>query len=152
MIKKIFIYIALLLPWFFSSIFAHDTSFYQEIAKPFFAPSPIVFPIVWTIIYMMIAFSEWLIVNEYSIKDISKSYKVKLFINYLFNQSFTLVFFTLKSTFLGFVSSIGTFISSLYLYEESTNLNKKSSKYLNLYILWNLFATVLSLAIFILNS
>ncbi len=152
MIKKIFLYLLLLLPWFISSIFAFDTSYYQEIVLPFFAPNKIIFPIVWTIIYLMIAFSEWIIVNEYSIKNISKSYKIRLIINYLFNQSFPLFFFTLKSPFLGFVSSIGTFISSLYLYEESTNLNKKSSKYLNLYILWNLFATVLSLAIFILNS
>ena len=152
MFKKIILYILLLLPWFLSSLFAIDTSFYQQLVLPFFAPSPLVFPIAWTIIYIFIAFSEWIIVNEYGIKDTPKSYWIKLLINYLFNQSFPLFFFIFKSTFLGFVSSIGTFISSLYLYEESTNLNKKSSKYLNLYILWNLFATVLSLAIFVLNS
>ena len=41
---------------------------------------------------------------NYKFKDIPLSYKWTLIINYLFNQSFTLLFFGLKNNFLGFIS------------------------------------------------
>lgn len=149
--KNILLWIILLVPWFFSSLFPFDYSYYQELTLPFFAPPRILFPIVWTIIYIGIATSVYQIIKLYSWKGIPSSYKKALIINYLFNQSFSFLFFGLKSPFLGFVSSIGTFISSLFLYEETAKLNEKSTNYLNLYILWGLFASILSLTTYILN-
>lgn len=56
-----------------------------------------------------------------------------------------------ENTFLGFFSSIGTFITCLFLYNETNDLDEKSTKYLDPYVLLGLFATVLSLTIYILN-
>ena len=61
------------------------------------------------------------------------------------------VFFGLKSNFLGFCSCLGTFISCLFLYLETGNLNKKSTKFLIPYVLLSLFATILSLTIYVMN-
>ena len=58
----------------------------------------------------------------------------------------------LKNNFLGFVSCLGTLISTLFLYEETSLLNNKISKLLYAYILLSLFATILSLSIFFLNA
>lgn len=151
MMKNILLGIVLLIPWFFSSFFSFDSSFYRELILPFFAPPSFLFPIVWSIIYIGIAISTYQLIKQYSWKGIPISYKKSLFINYLWNQSFPFFFFGLKNPFLGFVSSIGTFISSLFLYEETSKLNEKSTNYLNLYILWGLFATVLSLTTYLLN-
>ena len=63
--KKIFKFIVFLVPWFISSLlFKSDTIFYKSLNKPVFAPPGIVFPIVWTILYILIAISIYLIFKD----------------------------------------------------------------------------------------
>ena len=54
--KKILKFILILLPWFIGGLlFRSDTVFYKSLNKPVFAPPSILFPIVWTILYILIA-------------------------------------------------------------------------------------------------
>ncbi|MBE6157447.1 MAG: tryptophan-rich sensory protein [Firmicutes bacterium] len=149
--KKILLFIGILIPWFLSSLLPIDYNYYKSINLPSFAPPSIFYIIAWTIIYIFISISIYQILNKYKIKDLPSSYKATLIVNYLFNQSFQLVFFILKNNFLGFISCLGTFISVLYLYSETKNLNEKSTKYLVPYILLSIFASILSLSIYLLN-
>ena len=151
MIKKILKFVLCLAPWFLTSILPLDYKFYDKINLPFFAPPRIFYPIAWSITYLLIAITIYSIVTSYKFKDIPRNYKITLLINYLFNQSYTLSFFGLKSTFLGFVTCLGTLISALFLYEESSLLNNKITKLLIPYILLLVFATILSLSIYLLN-
>ncbi len=151
MIKKILIFLSCLLPWFLNNIIPVDYNYYNKIVKPFFAPPRIFYPIAWTIVYILIAITIYIIVRSYKIKDIPKNYKITLIINYIFNQSYTILFFGLHNNFLGFVSCLGTFLSTLFLYEETSLLNNKISKLLQPYIILSLFATILSLSIYLLN-
>lgn len=151
MIKKIFKYILCLLPWFATSILPLNYKYYNEIIKPSFAPPSIFYGIAWTIIYILVAFTIYSILESYKIKDIPKSYKLTLLINYLFNQAFTVVFFGLNNNFLGFISCLGTLISTLYLYEETEQLLDNKKYILIPYILLGVFATILSLSIYVLN-
>lgn len=138
--KKFFKFLIYLLPWFLSGIlFKVDKVFYNSINKPFFAPPPIVFAIVWPILYILIAYSLY----KNKIKNIC--YYKSLIINYFSNQIYTFLFFTIKSPFIAFVDTVIVFISSLFLYNE---IKKKT---LIPYIIWNLFATILSFSIYILN-
>ena len=138
--KKIFKYLVYLLPWLLPNfIFKIDTSFYDTINKPFFAPPKIAFPIIWTIIYILIA------IALYKNKNKNLVYYKSLIINYFSNQIYTFLFFSLKSPFIAFIDTIIVLISSLYLYNEI------KSKYLIPYIIWNIFATVLSLSIYLIN-
>lgn len=151
-VKRTLLFIICLLPWFFSSLIPIDLAFYQSLKLPFFTPPPIFYSITWTITYIGIAISIYQLIIKFSWKYIPESYKKTLLINYIFNQLFTVVFFYLHNTFLGFISCIGTFVSCLFLYEETTNLNEASTKYLNPYVLLSLFATILSLTIYIINT
>lgn len=151
MIKKILIFISCLLPWFLNNIIPVDYKYYDKIIKPFFAPPSIFYPITWTIVYILIAITIYTIIRSYKLKDIPKNYKITLIINYIFNQSYTILFFGLHNNFLGFVSCLGTFLSTLFLYEETSLLNNKISKLLHPYIILSLFATILSLSIYLLN-
>ncbi len=151
-LKNFFLFIICLLPWFISSLIPIDLNFYQSLKLPFFTPPTIFYSIAWTITYIGIAISIYTLIQKISWKNIPRSYKKTLAINYLFNQLFTVVFFILHSTFLGFVSSLGTLISCLFLYEETSNLEEKSTKYLNPYVLLSLFATILSLTIYLINT
>lgn len=149
--KKIFKFLVFLAPWFISSLlFKSDTIFYKSLNKPLFAPPSIIFPIVWTILYILIAISIYLIYNDNNYKD-TQEYNKSLLINYFSNQIFSFLFFTIKSPFLSLIDTIVVLISSLFLYYESKELNKKASKLLIPYIIWNVFATILIISIFFMN-
>lgn len=149
--KKIFKFLIFLVPWFISSLlFKSDTIFYKSLNKPLFAPPSIIFPIVWTILYILIAISIYLIYNDNNYKD-TQEYNKSLLINYFSNQIFSFLFFTIKSPFLALIDTIVVLISSLFLYYESKELNKKASKLLIPYIIWNVFATILIISIFFMN-
>lgn len=145
--KKILKYILYLFPWFLSSILSYKkNNYYNSLNLPFFAPPKIIFPIVWSILFILIAYT---IYKVYPTSD--KAYKKVLLINYLSNQLFTILFFNLENLFLSFVDTVIVFMSSLYLYEATYNYDKSVSKYLIPYIIWNLFALILSLTITVMN-
>ena len=149
--KKILKFILILLPWFIGGLlFRSDTIFYKSLNKPVFAPPSILFPIVWTILYLLISISIYLIFKDNKLKDIP-SYTKTLIINYFSNQIFSFLFFTLKSPFLALIDTFIVFINSLFLYYESKELNKTSAKLLIPYIIWNMFALILIISIFFMN-
>lgn len=145
--KKIFKFLLFLLPWFLSSLFMRNVNFYKSLNLPFFAPPPILFAIVWPILYLLIA------ISIYKINKIgfSKEYKYFLITNYIFNQSFTFLFFNLKSIILGTLSSILSLITAIFLFLETKKSNKKTSYLLIPYLIWLIFASILSISILFLN-
>ena len=46
---------------FLGSILGGNMASFKTLKKPFFAPPPIVFPIVWTILYILMGISSYLI-------------------------------------------------------------------------------------------
>lgn len=141
------IYLLCLLPWFLAGLFfTSDASYYVSLILPIFAPSSIVFPIVWSILYLLIAYSIYQVRNRFT-----TNYKIYLVINYLSNQFFTFCFFTLKNNFLALADTIIVLISSMYLYVETKGINREKSWYLIPYILWNVFAFILIFSIFLMN-
>ena len=149
MLRKIFLFVLCLLPWFVTSFLPIDYNYYQKLDLPFFAPPSSFYGIAWGIVYVLISLNISKLLSNYKFRDVSFSYKLTLIINYLFNQSYVIFAFILKNNFLGFIACLGTFISSLFLYEETSKYQSK--KLLIPYILLGLFATILSLSIYFLN-
>lgn len=149
--KKFVKFILILLPWFLSSLTPIDKNYYKNLNLPWFAPPSIAFGIIWTILYISIAISIYKIINNDNKKDIPNSYKYTLILNYIANQSFQPLFFYLKNNFLGFILCIITFITSLFMYKETKDVNNSSAKFLIPYIIFTLYATILSLSIYLLN-
>lgn len=146
-IKKILTFILYLLPWFIGALlFPTDKFYYTNLDKPFFAPPPIIFGIIWPILYLLITISIYKVLNKSN-----NNYKTTLIVNYISNQLFSLFFFTLKNNSLALIDTIIVLISSIYLYRETKKIDTKSTKYLIPYILWNIFATILITSIFIMN-
>ena len=145
--KKFFKFLLFLLPWFLSSLFMENTAFYKTLNLPFFAPPGWVFPIVWPILYVLIA------ISIYKISEIGFTYQYKnfLILNYFLNQSFTIFFFNFKSIVLGFTSSLLTLLTAYFLYDETKKIDKKTSYLLIPYLVWLLFASILSTTILFMN-
>lgn len=151
MLKKILLFILCLAPWFLSSLVPVDYGYYKDIILPWFAPPNIFYSIAWTFVYVLVAITMVKIFDSYKFKEVPWSYKLALIVNYLFNQSYILVFFGLKNNFLGFVSCLGTLISCLFLVNETYNLKEGTKKYFIPYILLASFAVILSFTIYIIN-
>lgn len=144
--KKILKFLGILLPWFIGGIiFRNNQIFYKSLNKPIFAPPGWLFAIIWPILYILIAISIYKVSNK------NKDYLKALIINYFSNQIFSFFFFTIKSPFIAMIDTIIVLISSLYLYLESKKDNKLSANLLIPYILWNIFASILIISVYIMN-
>lgn len=147
--KKILLYIILLVPWFLSNLlFNSCLVYFDTLNLPFFAlPKPL-YGIVWTILYLLITYSVYKVFTE---SKPDKSYNISLFINYAFNQLYLGLFFCLQNPLLGFIDCLLILISSLFLYIETKNLNDEAAKFLIPYVVFNVYATILSLSIYFMN-
>lgn len=149
--KRVIVFIFSFVPWLLSGlIFSSNFDYYNKINKPFFALPNFLFAPVWTVIYILIALSITILILNSYIKY-EKDYRNSLILNYIFNQLYLFLFFTLKSPFLGFVDSVLILITSLFLYYETKELNKNASKFLIPYTWFSVYASILSLVIYFLN-
>lgn len=151
MFKKFPIFILCLAPWFLNSILPIKYNYFNQIKLPFFTPPALFYSISWILIYILLAITIYNVFISFKLKEIPKSYKISLLINYLFNQSYPILFFNLNSPFLGLISSTGTFLSTIFLYKETSLLQSKQSKLLTPYLLLSLFSLILSTIIYLLN-
>ena len=122
---------------------------YTKLTLPPLAPPKIFFPIAWTIIYILMGISYFIYIKYTSKLDsnISLTYYVQLFINALWS----IFFFLLKWRFF---SIIWILILDIFVVALIDMFYKKIkiSAYLNIpYLLWILFATYLTIGIYILN-
>lgn len=149
--KKILRFIILLFPWLLSGIiFKVDLDYYNYLNLPGFVLPNKLISIIWIILYVLITISIYKIsINKNIFKE--KDYFYVLITNFLANSLFIYGFFYLKSLFFGFILTTITLISSIFLFIETKKLNKKASYYLIPYIVFNVYAFILSLSIYIMN-
>lgn len=144
--KKILKFLGILIPWFLGGIiFKNDQLFYKTLEKPFFAPPGWLFAIIWPILYILIS------ISIYKTNNKNKNYLKALIINYFSNQIFNFFFFIIKSPFLALIDTIIVLISSMYLYLETKKENQKAALFLIPYIIWNVFATILIISVYLMN-
>lgn len=147
-IKNVFMFLLFLLlyilPYFFIEF---NQDFYNSLNK-INIPS-IVFRIVWSILYSLMALYLVLIYDSLTLKN--KRLIVYLIINYFANVLYVLLFFEFEQLFLPFVMCAISFISILFAWMETLLINKKLSYLLVPNVLWSLFACVLSGYVFLFN-
>lgn len=147
MLKKVLKFILILFPWFLSSLICRDYSYYNSINKPCFALPNYLFPIIWSILYILIAISIFIIFKDY----VSKDYKKNLIYNFIFNQLYIIIFFCFKNPFLAFIDVLLTLLTSLFLYYETKELKKSASIFLIPYVIFLIYALILSISIYFMN-
>ena len=151
-IKRIFCFLLILGLYFLPSlIFRTNTEFYNNLNGPKL-PS-IVFPIVWTILYVLLALH--IIINFENRRKYNKSDFVRWFvflvINYIISSSFSYFFFVKQNLFLGYVVTLFTLLTISLTCIESLLLCKKSSILLLPYILWGIIASIFGILLYLNN-
>ena len=121
---------------------------YSTLIKPEFNPPDLIFPTIWIILYVSMAFAVWLIwINPKKSEKIIYIY----FVHLLVNASWSVVFFALHQIFLALVVVVIIVLLVLWLIKLYYPINKISAFLMVPYLAWLLFAFVLNLNILLLN-
>lgn len=147
--KKLLLYIVItFLIGSFFAIFTSNNETYQSLNKIIEVPG-IVFPIVWSILYLLMAISAYIISES---DDPNKTKALKNYFSQLVvNSLWTLIFFGFKLYTFGFIWIL-LLIALVILMIYNFYKIKKIAGYLNIpYLLWLIFAAVLNISIVVLN-
>jgi len=119
-----------------------NTDWYDSV-KSSITPPDFVFPIVWTILYLLIAIAlyfVWISANK-------KQKKLVVLIfgaNFIFNILWSYLFFTLQNPVIALVDLIFIWLSILMMIQLSWKINRKAGYLLIPYFLWVSFAGLLN--------
>ena len=146
--KKLIIFILIpLVVGFIGNLLGGSTDIYDKINTPPFAPPAFLFPIVWSILYILMGVSSYMISKEKNSQGALTIYFVQLGINALWS----LLFFRLNWFLFSSLWLVLLLCLIIYMIYEFAKLNKTAA-YLQIpYSLWVLFALILNSSIYILN-
>ena len=123
---------------------------YKYLDKPPLAPPPIVFPIVWTILFILMGISSYLVYDSYD-ENKNKAlliYGIQLVVNFLW----PIFFFVLNYRLIALFIIIALLILIIIMIIKFYKINKLAA-YLQIpYVIWVAFATYLNLGFYILNG
>ena len=121
---------------------------YGDIIKPPLSPPSYIFPIVWTILYILMGISYFIATkNNENDKELNQIYILQLLVNFFW----PIIFFVLRMYFTAFLWIILLLILVIIMIKELLKNNKISGCLQIPYLIWLLFATYLNIGIFLLN-
>lgn len=135
---------------FVSALFTNGMrSTYMQLVKPALSPPAVVFPIVWTILYVLMGISAYLIINSESSK---KAEAMRLyFVQLGFNFFWSIFFFQFGWYLFSFVWLVALIILIVKMILSFKEINPLAA-YLQIpYLLWCLFAAYLNFMVYYLN-
>jgi translocator protein len=138
---------------FLGSIFTISAipGWYATLIKPVFSPPNYVFGPVWSILYLLMGISAYLVWKEgLGKKKVKMALKI-FFVQLALNTLWSILFFGLKSPTLSFIEIILLWILIFVTIKEFYQISKIAGLLLVPYILWVTFASILNVSIVLLN-
>ncbi|MDY3619294.1 TspO/MBR family protein [Agathobaculum sp.] len=130
----------------------NSMSVYESLILPPLAPAPWVFPVVWTILYILMGVASWLVYRSDAPQDEKKgalkAYAVQLAVNFIW----PILFFKLESYFTAFLWLVLLVILILVTIVRFARIDRRAAWLLAPYLLWTVFAGYLNLFIWLLNK
>lgn len=125
-----------------------NSNYYVELNKIIDVPGYI-FPIVWSILYLLMGISLYIIYESYGYnkKDAIKIYFLQLLVNSLWS----LIFFGFKLYLFGFIWILLLIVLVIIMIIKFYKINKIAGLMNVPYLFWIIFACILNLSVVILN-
>ena len=132
-----------------SALFSGNMSSYSILTQPAFSPPGFIFPVVWTILYILMGASSYIV---YSSNSPNKSKALLLYcIQLFFNFCWSIIFFGLDLFLFAFIWLIALIFIIINMIRQFLIVNPLSA-YLQIpYLIWCIFAAYLNFSIFLLN-
>ena len=129
-----------------------DPNFYATLKKPFFSPPGWVFPIVWTILYFLMAVAVYRVLLKGQMGEfINKAiflFVIQLGLNFLWS----IIFFRFQLFGLAFLELLLLLVFILLTTFEFFKIDKTAGILMIPYIIWVSFAGVLNYVLWLLNE
>ena len=124
---------------------------YKTLDRPPLSPPGAVFPIVWTILYVLMGISLYLIWNSgdiYADKTTAFTlFGVQLFLNFIWSP----VFFSARQFLLAFIILLALFASVVAMILKLNKISRPAALLQIPYIIWLAIAGYLNIGIYLLN-
>ncbi len=137
-----------------SAAFTNNFGLYRELCLPDFVPSHFMFPIIWSVVYILLGFSFGLVISKREkCTQALKNKAFKYFIAMLaLNLLYSPLFFDCKLFFVGFLCICAMIFLSFFSVLYFSSFNYVSGIIMTVYLFWLLYCAYLNLAIIFLNS
>ena len=125
---------------------------YKSLNRPVLSPPPIAFPIVWTILYILMGVSAYMIFTSTADQKKKRNalflYALQLVLNFLW----PIIFFNLELYFFAFLWIVLLWVTVLLMIAEFMKIRPAAGFLQAPYLIWLTFAAYLSLAFYYLNK
>ena len=132
-------------------ITSDGVSEFEELKKPLLAPPAWLFPVAWSILYVLMgvaSYKVWTVVTTYEKrKQALFAYGVQLFFNFVW----PIIFFNLQEYFFAFVWLVGLWLLIYVTFVQFKQIDRIAGWLLIPYLVWVAFAGYLNFGISILN-
>lgn len=119
-------------------------SWYATLNKPIFSPPNWVFGPVWTVLYVFMGISLYLVWQKKNVPSI-------FWIQLILNAAWSIIFFGWHNPLLALVDIVVLWIAIILTIKAFYKINKLAANLLIPYLLWVSFAIILNLFIVLLN-
>ena len=119
--------------------------------QPFFSPPPWVFPVVWTILYILMGVSAYLIETADYNTGKKNQALITYYLSLIFNFFWSFIFFTFGAYLFAFIWLLVLLILVVVYTIKYYKINKTASLLNIPYILWLIFAGILNFSVYLLN-
>ncbi len=124
---------------------------FESVEQPALSPPSWLFPVVWTLLYILMGIASYLILRSSAssadIKMALKLYGIQLFFNFFWS----IIFFNFRLYVLAFIWLAVLWVAVLFTIILFYRISKASAYLMVPYLIWLTFAAYLNLAIAILN-
>jgi benzodiazapine receptor len=138
---------------FVGSIFTHDavTNWYTTLNKPSFTPPDWLFGPIWTILYLLMAISAFIVWQKGLANPAVRVALIFYLIQLILNALWSVIFFGLKLPWLSFIEILLLWSAIAFTILAFVRVSIIAALLLVPYILWVSFAAVLNFSIWLLN-
>ena len=134
-----------------SALLSGRMDIYAEMDKPPLSPPGWVFPIVWTVLYLLMGYSSYLIATAQKPQSEKRGALVLYGAQLAANFVWSLIFFRAQLPLAAFVWLVLLWVLIFLTIRAFSKINEKAADLLIPYLLWVTFAGYLNFGIFLLN-
>lgn len=135
-----------------SALTQPNLGWYATLAKPGFTPPNGVFPVVWTILFVMMAVAAWLVWRAPGDDGDRKTALIWFAIQLALNVSWSFAFFGMQSPIFGLGVILALIVAIVITIVYFDRLSRVAALLLMPYVLWVWFAAGLNFSIWLLNA
>ena len=127
-------------------------STFERVAKPPLSPPGWLFPVVWTILYILMGIASYLVNTSKGPKTLSDSALAIYALQLVFNFFWSIIFFNMEAYLFAFIWLIALWLLILWTTVSFYKINKTAGLLMIPYLIWVAFAGYLNLGIYLLNQ